>query len=52
MALSVPLSQNIQILIGGAHDICSRLIDEPPFAFDLDAGETGGEGVTSEKVSS
>lgn len=23
-----------------------------PFAFDLDAGETGGEGVTSEKVSS
>ena len=44
MALSVPLSQNIQILISGAHHICSRLINEPPFAFDLDAGETGGEG--------
>ena len=44
MALSVPLSQNIQILISGAHHICSRLIDEPPLAFDLDAGETGGEG--------
>lgn len=38
MALSVPLSQNIQILIGGAHDIGSRLINEAPFAFDLDAG--------------
>lgn len=37
-------SQNIQILISGAHHICSRLINEPPFAFDLDAGETGGEG--------
>lgn len=44
MALSVPLSQNIQILISGAHDIAPRLIDEPPLAFDLDAGETGGEG--------